>query len=483
MMPISEEEKRKKVRESLLEKYQSGMSDSAKDMAGAEKGAAILQGLNALGRTATDFQNANKRDVILYERMNELGGTPKIMKSERAKWDDEPFEKMSQGVLDRAKSKREESWKSLEREQEAGKWDRENTRADHDDEFTAWERNRKKTRAPIEDAFDDDKMSHDRFKMKRYETRAPVEDQFEDKKMAYDSGEMDRKSKRAVVDDRWTDEERGQKRKDWNYGNVEKDYETAELDPNSKLSKNANLLLGNVLSAKAMEAERAGDKASAKKIREMAKSSNLAAREAYDALKMVQQMDWKDVLSTNLSEARLRRGRALKGPKDDIPDLMARRDMRLKKADELYGLYQAADAEGEVGPIAGRISKFKNQWGLSNSPATDNLNIKMLSALNNYIKEITGATATVGESKRLEAVMGDITNDEKLFRTKLKASLDEADAIIQEKMAARGYRQEMGYSPADGGGGRREVSRKYSPSRNQTIIYYDRGEPEVIDGR
>lgn len=471
---VTDEQKNAILKKKLMEEYLAQKGQIDKDQSLADNAGAYAQIGNAIGRVATDYKNADNAGSFLYQNaFRPSGDKPTMIGGEDDEWDDSRFNNLAKAVKDRQTERRSNMMTDLSNQQKLTQWDRENTNAERDD------------------AFEGEKQKYQKGQWAHEESRRPVKDAFEDSKIAYDTADMAHKQSRWSPDDEFEDYQREQRKIDDSFKNAKSRFETDRLGKNSEVSKNARVLWQSMMMSKAAEARAAGDNAGAKAIMDMAKNADWSAQEYYDSVKL--DPDYKSVLAANMAKDKLamEKAKSSKPGKGamDLPNAMAARDMRLKAADELMSLYEAADKKNEVGPVMGRISRLKSDFGFSNSPETDLLNTKMMTTLNQYIHDITGASAGVEEQKRLKAALGDITNDKALFKTKLKAGLDEADKIIEEMRRGNDYAASMGISqvgrePAsDDSGKKRVVSREYSKSRNQTRVTYSDGSQEFLNGK
>jgi hypothetical protein len=92
-----------------------------------------------------------------------------------------------------------------------------------------------------------------------------------------------------------------------------------------------------------------------------------------------------------------------------------------------------------TGPIGGNIGNLMNERGFSVNADFDALNQNVMSMTNQYIKEITGASASAGEMKRLQGNLPRPGQTKALFESKVRGLEKEAQAIVNEKRMAAGF--------------------------------------------
>ena len=92
-----------------------------------------------------------------------------------------------------------------------------------------------------------------------------------------------------------------------------------------------------------------------------------------------------------------------------------------------------------TGPIGGNIGNLMNERGFSVNADFDALNQNVMSMTNQYIKEITGASASAGEMKRLQGNLPRPGQSKALFESKVRGLEKEAQAIVNEKRMAAGF--------------------------------------------
>ena len=92
-----------------------------------------------------------------------------------------------------------------------------------------------------------------------------------------------------------------------------------------------------------------------------------------------------------------------------------------------------------TGPIGGNIGNVINAAGFSVNADFDALNQNIMSMTNQYIKEITGASASANEMKRLQGNLPRPGQSKALFESKVRGLEKEAQAIVNEKRMAAGF--------------------------------------------
>lgn len=92
-----------------------------------------------------------------------------------------------------------------------------------------------------------------------------------------------------------------------------------------------------------------------------------------------------------------------------------------------------------TGPIGGNIGNIINAAGFSVNADFDALNQNIMSMTNQYIKEITGASASAQEMKRLQGNLPRPGQSKALFESKVRGLEKEAQAIVNEKRMAAGF--------------------------------------------
>jgi len=91
-----------------------------------------------------------------------------------------------------------------------------------------------------------------------------------------------------------------------------------------------------------------------------------------------------------------------------------------------------------TGPVMGNVGSFMNERGLSVNKDFDALNQNVMSMTNQYIKEITGASASASEMKRLQGNLPRPGQTRALFESKVRGLEKEVQSIVNEKRLAAG---------------------------------------------
>lgn len=280
-MPFDDEEKKKEVvRNYLLDKWKAANSKGDEDMKSAKEREGYLDIGNIAGGVLTNLSNANRSDTFLYNGIDNLSAAPKRVEAYQSSWDPSTLKSIGAKGVGDARERRKDSIDDIETENRFAGLDRSNRINERDDTFKG------------------EQQDFDRKDMAHTLARRPIKDAAEDSKIAFDDWDRERTKSRAPGDDAFTDSQREQAKKDWGYKNQNSAFEASQLDPNSPVSKKIGLLYSNAILQKAREAERANDPAAAKALRAMAKNPGMSAREQYDSLKMMNQMDWGDVIAS-----------------------------------------------------------------------------------------------------------------------------------------------------------------------------------------
>jgi hypothetical protein len=383
-----EQKKRDLVREYILRK-----SKADKGVDDARTKSEWLGAANALGRGLTEYGNAGRSDAILYNSFDRLGDAPKILKAGERKWDDEPLDKIAKAGIEWAKDGREQVFEGFKEEQ------------------TVREAERKNRNAPLEDAFEEEKRGQTRTGWARENKNAPLEDQFNEEKRGQSRTEWARENKNAPLEDSFAEDQRGYKRYEMGRNKKLNAFEDQDMDPNSPISKNVGMLYKNVLLSKAAEAAKAGDAQAAADLRAMAKNSNMSAREQYDSLKMMRELDWNDILDRQGAAARAARAR-------DINPMVQKASEKLanhQNMQEAFGIVDKAlgapldsfrsengkvfkdgkeiDLPGVSFPGIGRITAHSEKARALNSAASR--------IFNTVLSDRSGAAVTNQEMERL----------------------------------------------------------------------------------
>jgi hypothetical protein len=132
--------------------------------------------------------------------------------------------------------------------------------------------------------------------------------------------------------------------------------------------------------------------------------------------------------------------------KEDLNQAKARAARKRDYKNQMMSLYRAAPfyLKGPYG--GGWIAEKASSMGVSFDAAATELVVKTISSLTNYIKEMSGTATGVKEEERLKKVAPTPGSDEQDFEIKLQNMIDEADAIINERL------REQGIEPHETGG-------------------------------
>lgn len=393
-MDDEEQKKRDLVREYILRK-----SKADKGLDDARTKSEWLGAANALGRGLTEYGNAGRSDAILYNSFDRLGDAPKILKAGERKWDDEPLDKIGKAGIDRAKDGRDQVFEGFREEQ------------------TVREAERKNRNAPLEDAFEEEKRGQTRTGWARENKNAPLEDQFNEEKRGQSRTEWARENRNAPLEDSFAEDQRSYKRYEMGRNKKLNAFEDQDMDPNSPVSKNVGMLYKNVLLSKAAEAAKAGDTQAAADLRAMAKNTRMSAREQYDSLKMMRELDWRDILDR---EARIKAATA-----KDINPMVQKASEKLADHQNLQESYKQVEAA-----LGGPLSSFKADIGKDkvyqngkekdlpgfsfpglgrfsgigkSAPAARNLKAAADKIFNTTLSDRSGAAVTNNEMERLRA--------------------------------------------------------------------------------
>jgi len=116
-------------------------------------------------------------------------------------------------------------------------------------------------------------------------------------------------------------------------------------------------------------------------------------------------------------------------------------EVRLTKREGLnkkyMDMYTAADKEGGVGPVSGRVSGVKNTLGISSGKNTDGLRRELEDDLLTYIAELSGKTVTDQERKFVRDISPQMGQDRALFETSLAAAFTKAEKHANEQRGVR----------------------------------------------
>jgi hypothetical protein len=330
-----EERKKELVKNFLLKKFEEKRAASDSDMKNARQNESMFGAANILGRSLTELGNSKNRDAILYNSFGNLGAAPKVLEAEDRKWDDGPLDKIGKAGVDAAKDKRKDAFEEIREGQTVREWDRDNANA------------------PLEDAFAEEKRGQTRTEWARENKNAPLEDQFNEEKRGQSRTEWARENRNAPLEDSFAEDQRSYKRYEMGRNKKLNAFEDQDMDPNSQVSKNVGMLYKNVLLSKAAEAAKAGDQQAAADLRAMAKNTTMSAREQYDSLKMMRELDWNDILDR---EAAVRRA-AMTRPRDINP-------MVQKASEKLANHQNMQEAFGIVDKALGApLESFRSENG------------------------------------------------------------------------------------------------------------------------
>lgn len=422
MLNLSDEEKRKLIREKLISEYKQKNGIADEEVKQAEDMRNYGNIANVAGRALTDLSNAKEGAVLYQNAFKGETGKPEVIEPEQRKWDDSRIDKLTDQNLKSAKDKRNNVYEGFKQSYEVEKMAREASTADQDDEYKLKKQ-----------GYELDKLEHDK-------TRRPVLDSHEDKKMGYDEAKMQRDQGRWAGDDAFEDAERAQKKTDWGYKNKANQFESEMLDPNSRLSQNTKALWQTMIIAKAKEAEAAGDKKNGKALRDLAKNANWSSKEYYDSLKM--DPDYKTLIAADIAKNRARSesGNSQRELNKEVynasKDLSSHQQLRESlgivdkalmddvgmKLDELKpldGKLYAKDGKRSVDLSGVSIQSplFGGRY-TAHSPKAQALQAAASRVFNQVLKDRSGGSVTGGEHERLktEFESGKMNNEASLIK-------------------------------------------------------------------
>lgn len=90
----------------LIARYRQKMAGSDESIQGARDVQDYGSIANLVGKTANDFSNSKRSDVVLHNRMQDLGQAPTVKAAEKTAWDDSAINSATSRNLDRAKEDR-----------------------------------------------------------------------------------------------------------------------------------------------------------------------------------------------------------------------------------------------------------------------------------------------------------------------------------------------------------------------------------------
>jgi hypothetical protein len=330
------------IKNPMVRDYMRSKMQARKEMEEAEKSQKWLGAANMAGKVINDAINNRKEDVILKNRMQDLGRAPGVAEAKRNQWDGSLLDRMGQEGVDKAKGKLAQAGQDFDETVKLTKFSRD------EDTFAEQETKRK--------AFNDPKSAESVQARDYLRTVAP-----------------------GVAD------------KMANFENLSA----------AQIEKVAPGLFGKYKLDRS-EAQKAADRASMERRTSIATSKPTAAE---------------------IKEAK------------EIKALEAGGSKQAKVFDDLRALRAESNM---TGPVAGRVGKGLNAFGVSVSPEFDQMNARQMSMVNEYIKATTGASASESEMKRLMAVMPDVADTDDLYENKMKALQETTEAIINERRAAAG---------------------------------------------
>lgn len=471
---IDEEAKKKEVvKNYLMGKWQNDNKAANKNIKTAQDQKSMLDIANIGGDIANQMGNSRKRDSIYYNGFNHLSDTPKIVAAEDNKYDSSVLSNLGKEGVASAQNAKKMLFDDVEKGQKVQGFDRTNRINERDDAFTGkkqafgeWDMNHRMDRQPIKDSAEDSKNTYDSWTRKHTMDRQPMKDTAEDSKIAFDTASNKNKLERMPL-------ENIQKDKEWKHKNVGNDYEDSGIDPNSQTSKNIRVLYQNVLLKKAAEAEKAKDKVGAASLRNMAKTNKMSAQETYDSLKLLPQMEWKDIIDSNDKASALAlkaKQEKEKGPELALDKKKFVSDLSAKNANK-FSIANQIDSD---------IQAFHNEKDPKQKVILGKNMLKTLNSLEGPDSLQGGEFSRLGS--QLEFAFGNITNDnpfqlgrdlegfEKFVRTKassLRGSIDSNNSEIDKVMGrnsgpsaigpTRPGAQHGAKKPSGGTGGRRRI--------------------------
>jgi hypothetical protein len=119
-----------KSRPDLVQAYRDKMASSNQEVQDARKSQDNGNLANTLGRALNDFGNSQKNDVVLGNRMQDLGKAPSIIQAKRPVYDDSLVNNLTAQGVNRAKDDRSSAEQDFN--QETGLQDLQDKRADQD---------------------------------------------------------------------------------------------------------------------------------------------------------------------------------------------------------------------------------------------------------------------------------------------------------------------------------------------------------------
>lgn len=109
---------------SLVEQYRAKMGAADQGVQNAEDMQGYLGLANVVGKGLTDFSNSQKDNVILANRMGDLGKAPTVVEAERKEYDGSAVDRLGQMGVDRAKDARNREDQGFFRDQQISQMDK-----------------------------------------------------------------------------------------------------------------------------------------------------------------------------------------------------------------------------------------------------------------------------------------------------------------------------------------------------------------------
>lgn len=175
--------------------------------------------------------------------------------------------------------------------------------------------------------------------------------------------------------------------------------------------------------------------------------------------------DKQTELEAKRAEARTT-GTALSKTKTDIATAKASLDRVTGSEKRWTELYTKALKEGDAGFIGGRWGAAKNSLGISGSPAGDQLRAEIASETNKLRHELYGSALTATEKEGLAAELASVTQDPKLFATRMKSWVNKYQKAVADAEARLSYMQPQSAAPA--ASGPKEIRKPY---KGRTAVF------------
>lgn len=97
----------------LVQQYRARMDEGNREVRDAEDRQGYLELANVAAKGLTDFSNSQKDDLILANRLDSLGSSPKVMKAERNEYDGSDLSRLGAAGVQNARARRDEGIQQL----------------------------------------------------------------------------------------------------------------------------------------------------------------------------------------------------------------------------------------------------------------------------------------------------------------------------------------------------------------------------------